>query len=228
MSLKKERKVSKNYKSPCFALKLDVKKFFENVDHQILLDLIRKKIQDDDLLWLIENILKSFTKEKGIPIGNLTSQIFANIYLNELDQYIKHTLKLKYYLRYCDDFVILSQDRVYLEALIPQIELFLRKRLTLSLHEQKSIIRKYNQGIDFLGYIVLTHDVILPRTKTRRRLFAKLQQKVVGVKEGKITEESFYQSLQSYFGYLKHANAYEVTQKLKNQIWLWLDTKNHL
>lgn len=191
------RKVSRNYSGKCFVLKLDIKKFFASVDQKILLDLISQKVEDQDLLWLIENILSSFSKGIGIPIGNLTSQIFANIYLNELDQFIKHKLKIKFYLRYCDDFVILEKKRETLEDLIPEIEKFLKESLKLALHEQKIIISKSNQGIDFLGYIVLPH-YILPRTKTKRRIFRKLSAR----------------NLQSYLGYLKHASAYKVMQKI--------------
>lgn len=206
------RKVSKNYTGNCFALKLDIKQFFASVNQEILLKLISKRIKDKDLLWLIENILHSFSKNTGIPIGNLTSQIFANVYLNELDQFIKHTLKEKYYLRYCDDFVIVSRNQEYLESLISQIKIFLNEKLKLSLHEQKIIIRKYTQGIDFLGYILLPHHV-LPRTRTKKRLFKKLKLK--------IKNHNFNQSLQSYLGYLNHANSYKLAQKLKNQIWIW-------
>lgn len=215
------RKVSRNYKSPCCCLKLDIKKFFERVDHAILLDLIREKVKSDGLLRLIQNIIGSFSEGKGIPIGNLTSQIFSNVYLNKLDQFVKHELKIKYYIRYCDDFVIVSEGRLYLEKLIDQIDSFLRAELKLSLHEDKKIIRKYTQGIDFLGYILLPY-VILPRTKTRRRLFKKMRMKTEEFRKGLITKESLNQSFQSYLGFLTHANTYELTQKLKNQLWFWL------
>lgn len=206
------RRVSKNYKEDCFCLKLDIKKFFESVDHKVLMCLIAKQIQDMDLLLLIKNILKSFSNEKGIPIGNLTSQLFANVYLNDLDQFVKHELKIKYYIRYADDFIILSANQEYLKQLIPKIAKFLKTNLDLSLHENKIVLKKYTQGIDFLGYIVLPH-YILPRTKTKRRIFKKLKEKI-GL-------ENFNQSLQSYLGYLKHANAYKLTSKLKNEIWVW-------
>lgn len=208
------RRVSKNYRGNCYCLKLDIRKFFESVDHAILLKLIRKKIKNEECLWLFESILKSFSKGKGIPIGNLTSQIFANIYLNEFDQFIKHTLKIKYYLRYADDFVILSDDRGYLKRLVSEISLCLKLELALSLHENKIILRKYTQGIDFLGYILLPH-IILPRTKTKRRIFQKLK--------SKIYDDNFNQSLQSYLGYLSHANSFKLTQQLKNQIWFWIE-----
>lgn len=204
------RKVSKNYTEKCYCLKLDIKQFFASVDHNILLTFIEEKVESKELLLLIENIIRSFSKDKGIPIGNLTSQIFANIYLNRLDKFIKHELKIKYYLRYCDDFVIISGNRDYLKKLTGKIENFLRTELKLSLHEGKKIIRKYTQGIDFLGYIILPH-YILPRTKTVRRVFKKLKLK--------IGDENFNHSLQSYLGYLSHANAYKLSQELKNKTW---------
>lgn len=215
------RKVSKNYTGNCFVLKLDIKKFFASVDQAILFKCIKKKVEDPDLLCLIKNILNSFSNNTGIPIGNLTSQIFANIYLNKLDQFVKHILKEKYYIRYCDDFTIVSPTREHLENLIPQIEAFLNEKLKLSLHEGKIIIRKYTQGVDFLGYVVLPH-IILPRTKTRKRVFKKLKEKSNDLQIGIISEKSFNQSLQSYLGYLGHANSFKLTQKLKNQTWLWI------
>ena len=108
------RKVSQNYSVDCWALKGDIKKFFASVDHRVLLLLLEGKIQDEDIIWLLRQGIDSFHSErgesKGIPLGNLTSQIFANVYMNELDQFIKHELKVKYYLRYADDFLLLSTD----------------------------------------------------------------------------------------------------------------------
>jgi retron-type reverse transcriptase len=204
------RKVSKNYTSSCWVLKCDIKKFFATVDQKILLKLLKEKVDDENIYWLLEKIVESFNsdfgKEKGIPLGNLTSQIFANIYMNELDQFIKHKLNIKYYLRYADDFVILSENKNCLEDLILKISDFLESNLKLSLHENKVIIDKYTQGIDFLGYIVLPY-VILPRTKTKRRMFRKLKEK--------INSSDFNQSLQSYLGYLSHANSYNLTREVE-------------
>lgn len=138
-------------------------------------------------------------------MGNLTSQVFANIYMNELDQFVKHKLRIKHYLRYADDFVILSDDMQLLERLTPVISNFLESHLKLELHPKKIIFRKLEWGIDFLGYIVLPH-YRLPRTKTKKRIFQKLK-----AKQGL---ENFNQSLQSYLGYLSHSNAYRVRQKL--------------
>lgn len=140
-------------------------------------------------------------------MGNLTSQIFANIYLNELDQFIKHNLKIKHYLRYADDFLLLDEDRNNLYRCIDTLKQFLKKALHLELHPKKIILRKLNWGIDFCGYIVLPH-FILPRTKTKRRILNKVVKSSVS-----------NQSLQSYLGYFSHAESYKLAQDLKNQLW---------
>lgn len=209
------RKVSKNYTNRCFILKLDIKKFFATIDHDVLLKFLNLKICDNDLFWLLSSIVKSFHSDygvgKGIPIGNLTSQVFANVYLNELDKFMKERLRIKYYIRYADDFVIIAKDNVFLESLVLKINNFIHMELKLSLHKNKIIIKKLSQGIDFLGYTVLPH-YILPRTQTKRRIFKKLAQK--------INEPNFEQTKQSYLGYLSHANSFKFTQELKNQPWL--------
>lgn len=205
------RIVSKNYTRDCWALKLDIKKFFASVDHEILTCLLKKKINDSDILWLLKEVINSFPF--GIPLGNLTSQVFANIYLNELDQFIKHQLKIKYFLRYADDFLILSSDNQSLQRLIVTIDQFLWNNLKLNLHPKKIILRKLAWGIDFLGYVVLPH-YILPRTKTKRRIFKKLKLACFN------DLNHFNESVQSYLGYLSHANAYQLSQTLRNLLWI--------
>lgn len=210
------RKTSHNHCQTIFALKCDVKKFFDSVDQNILLRLIRKKITDEKVLELVSDIIGSFEKDKsrGLPLGNVTSQLFANIYLNELDQFIKHNLRIKHYLRYCDDFIILGEDRKCLEELTSQINIFLSVNLKLLLHPDKIVIRKFNQGIDFLGYIVLPYHRIL-RTKTKRRILRKIACKYKDLQDNLISPEFFNQSLQSYFGVLKHCRGYKIYQKIK-------------
>jgi len=219
---------SSNTFKPCFALKCDIKKFFETVDHRILLNIICKRIKDDDALWLLEEIIESFSSQystlferKGLPIGNLTSQLFANIYLNEFDQFVKHKLKVKRYVRYTDDFIIVAGNKLYLENIIAPIHSFLAKKLALELHPKKITIRKFRQGIDFLGYIVLPHHRLL-RTKTKQRIFRKLEKRIKEYKNGVISKQTLEQSFQSYFGVFSHANTYKLGQKLKNQSWFWL------
>lgn len=209
------RKLSKNNRRNIFALKCDIRRFFDSVNQGILLELIKKKIQDNTAIWLIERIIKSFRQDRGggLPLGNVTSQLFANIYLNELDQFVKHKLRVRYYLRYCDDFVVLEKDKESLIRLVPLIDNFLKAKLKLALHFDKIIIRKYHQGIDFLGYLVLPHCRVL-RTKTKRRMFRKIEKQCQDFRAGLVSEESFNQSLQSYFGVLKHCQGYKISRKI--------------
>ncbi len=122
-------------------------------------------------------------------------------------------MKIKYYIRYSDDFIILNKDRAYLESLIPIISDFLQKNLNLSLHPNKIIIKKYHQGIDFLGYVLLPYHKVL-RTKTKKRIFKRISQKIGGLKNNLITKKSFNQTLQSYFGVLKHCDGYKIKEKI--------------
>lgn len=193
------RKISNNWKIPSYALKCDVRKFFDSIDHEILFALIKKKIKDEDTLDLVLVILKSFEKEKGkgLPLGNVTSQLFANIYLDELDQFVKHALKVKYYFRYADDFVILSTSKEQLEKTKWQMSEFLNESLRLELHKDKVFIRKVSQGIDFLGYVILPHSIVL-RTKTKRRVLKKVNS----------------QNISSYLGVLSHAKTNNLRHKI--------------
>lgn len=222
------RKTSRNYRSQCFALKCDIHQFFASVDHAILLSILGRTIKDADALWLLREIVESFrTLEypdddcKGIPIGNLTSQLFANLYMNEFDQFMKQQLRVKQYVRYTDDFIMVAADKSDLETLLPPMRDFLHEELRLSLHPRKIILRKFGQGIDFLGYVILPHHRVL-RTRTKHRMFRKLHLRVLNFKAGKGNETSVESSLQSYLGVLSHANAHPLTEQLKNQYWFWM------
>jgi len=222
------RQVSSNAFKPCFILKCDIKKFFETIDHKILLDIIGKKIKDVKAVQLLEEIIESFSSQysnlferKGLPIGNLTSQLFANIYLNEFDQFIKKELKVKHYIRYADDFIIVAREENYLKEIIKPINLFLTKKLMLGLHPNKVGIRKSRQGVDFLGYVLLPHHRRL-RTKTKQRIFKKLRNRVNKYKKETINQQTLEQSLRSYLGVLSHADTYKLEQKLKNYFWFCL------
>lgn len=192
-------KATANYTHNAFVLKCDIRKFFDSIDHTILLALIKKKCLDERLFELIEKIINSFERisDKGLPLGNVTSQIFANIYLNELDQFAKHILKARYYIRYCDDFIIIDRSKERLIEYIAKLSNFLKDKLSLELHPNKISIRKISQGIDFLGYVSLPHYCVL-RTKTKRRMLKRISDN----------------NLQSYLGMLSHCKSF----KLKNRI----------
>lgn len=196
---KLSRIVSKNNTKTVWVLKCDIRKFFASIDHKILKNILARNVKDKDIMWFLENVIDSFhTKDNrriGLPLGNVTSQIFINIYMNELDQYVKRKLKIKYFIRYADDFVILHADKNYLTNLIPQISEYLEKKLKLSLHPDKVYIKTLSSGVDFLGWIHFPYHRVL-RTSTKRRMFRKLRRKP--------TRES----TESYKGLLKHGNTY--------------------
>lgn len=204
------RKQSKNYSSPCWALKCDIRKFFHSIDHGILIELLSKRIADQQLMNCLSEIIESFesSPDKGMPLGNLTSQLFANIYMDPFDKFVKHRLKAKYYLRYADDFMFLADNKIVLEEYLSEVGLFLGERLKLSLHPDKCILRNLNWGLDFVGYV--THPKFsLPRAKTVERIFAKLED----IKES--DPEKLEVSLQSYLGHLKHVDAKLLSEELK-------------
>ncbi len=204
--------VSKNNTRTCWILKFDIKKFFANIDHQILLKILAEYIPDKNILNFLENIIESFPQ--GLPLGNLTSQLFVNIYMNKFDQFAKHKLKAKYYIRYADDFAFLSENKKWLENQIPVVESFLQDKLKLELHPNKVFIKTLATGVDFLGMISFSNHRIL-RTKTKRRILKKLKSKKLNLQSNLISKETFDQSLQSYLGILKHCDGYGVEREIE-------------
>jgi RNA-directed DNA polymerase len=166
--------------------------------------------------------LSLFKDRKGVPIGNLTSQLFANVYMNEFDQFIKQELKVKYYARYTDDFIIVSRNIKYLESLIGPINVFLNQKLKLNLHPEKVSILKYVRGIDFLGYVIFPYHKLI-RKRTWKRILRSLENKISMYKNGLVSKENLDQTLQSYLGILSHGNNHNLSEYLKNQYWFWLN-----
>lgn len=194
--------VSKNNTRTCWVLKCDIRKFFASIDQRMLLDIVGKHVKDLRTLALIAEVVDSFQSTgpgKGLPLGNLTSQLLVNVYMNEFDQFAKHRLKAVRYIRYADDFVILSESRKTLEALIPRISAFLTQRLALSLHPKKVSIGTLAAGVDFLGWIHFPDHRIL-RTSTKKRMIRNIAER---------TEAR----LQSYRGLLGHGNARKLSTR---------------
>jgi RNA-directed DNA polymerase len=198
--------VGKNNTQTCWVLKCDIKKFFASVDHEILLNILSEYIPDKDIIWLLGNIIWSF--ETGLPLGNLTSQLFANVYMNVFDQWVKHKLKAKSYIRYADDFVFLSTDRLRLANAIPKVQEFLSEKLKLTLHPDKVFLKTRVSGIDFLGWVHFLNYRIL-RDTTKRRMLARIK------------ENPSPETLQSYLGLMGHGNTKKLQQELLGQYWLW-------
>jgi retron-type reverse transcriptase len=217
-----KRKVTNNLHSGSFCLKADIRHYFEEVDHEILLGIIKRKISDEKVIMLIEKILNNlpqrqiggggqskFGQKRGMPLGNLTSQFFANIYLNELDYFVKHKLKVKYYIRYVDDFVILHSSEEQLEIWKEQINYFLNEKLKLELHPDKSKIIPLSRGIDFVGFRNFYHYRLL-----RKRNIKNIQRKIRGLNENKISYENFIQSFQGWQAYAKWSNCHNLINNL--------------
>lgn len=202
------RQVSQNYVAPCFAIQMDIRKFFDNIDHEVLLALLQKQIVDRDLLGLLTKVIFSFEHNpgKGMPLGNLTSQLFANIYLDPLDKFVKHKLKAKRYLRYADDFLILDNSSDVLMGYFVEIWRFLKEELKLNLHPNKIKLRKLSQGIDFVGYVVRSYYSI-PRRKTAQRMLRN-----ISCVE---SPEKLAAVLQSYIGHLGHVSAKKIEGELR-------------
>ncbi len=210
------RKVSKNWKKKAYVLKCDIRKFFDTIDHSILRALIERRVSCTDTMHLIDLLFASFEKEKGkgLPLGNVTSQLFSNIYLNELDQFVKHQLKMKYYFRYCDDFIAISEDKNILLHVLQKIKIFLSENLKIELHPHKVEIRSIQQGIDFLGYIMLPHAIIL-RTHTKKRIMRKIKVMYKKLRGGLVSREAFHSVVISYLGVVSHARTKEMEFFLK-------------
>jgi RNA-directed DNA polymerase len=213
-------KVSRNNTKTCWVLKCDIKKFFANIDHEILIKILTEYIPDKNIIWLLKNVINSFSTlckiGEGLPLGNLTSQLFVNIYMSRFDQFVKHKMKAKYYIRYADDFVILSDNKKQLENLVTKISEFLKDELKLELHPDKISIQTFSSGVDFLGTVNFPDYRIL-RTKTKRRMIKKLSFKHKMLKEGLVSKDSFNQSLQSYLGILRYVNGDKIERKIRNQ-----------
>lgn len=181
-----------------YCLKLDVKKFYPSVDHEILKQLVRRKIKDPDLLWLLDDIIDS---APGLPIGNYLSQYLANYYLCGLDHYIKEVLRVDNYFRYMDDMVILGSNKPYLHEILAAIRTYLVDRLQLEVKKNYQVFPVDDRGIDFLGY-VYRHDYTLMR-KSIKQNFARA-----------VAANKPWQSIAAYWGWAKHCNSNHLMKKL--------------
>ncbi|MGG1600592.1 reverse transcriptase domain-containing protein [Paenibacillus naphthalenovorans] len=222
------RHLSRRFPRPYY-LKLDISKYFYRIDHDVLLGILNRNFKDPDLMWLLEKIIRSedtlfgiplgdhgFEQERvqgvGMPIGNLTSQLFANLYLNELDQFAKHTLKLRYYARYMDDIVAFHHDKKELHKARQEMEWFLNERLRLTLNN-KTAVRPISVGMDFVGYRIWpTHRKI--RKKTALKMKSRLRYLERAYSRGEVDVKDVNATVQSYLGLCKHANSYSLRRAI--------------
>lgn len=194
-----------------YCLKCDVSKFYKSVNHDILFDIIQRKIKCKDTLWLIKDIIYSYPEETNIPIGNYTSQWFGNLYLSELDILVKQQYRIKGYLRYCDDFCLFHNDKRVLNQLSIEIKSFMWDRLKLTL--SKCDVFPVSHGVDFLGYRHFL-DKILLRKSTAKRMRKKIVKLPERLKSGQITDDQFISSLASISGWIQWANSYNFRKSL--------------
>jgi len=194
--------VSKNNTKTCWVLKCDIKKFFASIDQHTLISILEQYIHDRDIINLLKEIIFSFSPN-GLPLGNLTSQLFSNVYMNEFDQFVKHKLKVKCYIRYADDFVLLSENENYLRNIVEPLSFFLQNELKLTLHPDKIFIKTLSSGVDFLGWVNFADHRVL-RDKTKNRMLNRMK------------ENQSIETLNSYLGLIKHGN----TEKIKDNILL--------
>jgi RNA-directed DNA polymerase len=225
---KRLRSFLHKHKNQDYFIKLDVSKYFYSIDQYKLIEIIEKKIKDRDLMTLLKKIIYSHSEEKipahivnfdfeeqrkGIPIGNLLSQLFANIYLNELDYFVKHNLKIEHYVRYVDDFVIIEKEKRNLGVLRNTLRLFLKEHLFLKLENRKIQINKIQFGVDFVGFVIFK-KLLRVRTKNYQRFRKKLNVRLRLYHSKKLNILKLNASFESYLGHLSHSNS----EKLKLRI----------
>ena len=217
-------------------MQADIKNFFCSIDHNILFKLIQKHVKNPQILWLSKTIInfdcaqnpvkkgqlslfsqvpphKSLFNAptgRGLPIGNLTSQFFANLYLNELDQFVKNVLNCRYYIRYVDDFIILDENKERLLEIKKEIEKFLQQKLSLELHPDKWKIESVCKGMDFLGYVVKPTHILV-----RKRVIKNLKKKLFQFQQDQTDLNYILACVNSYFAHFQHADSY----KLRKHLW---------
>jgi retron-type reverse transcriptase len=219
-----------------YVLKCDIKKYFPSIDHEILKQEIRWRIADPDTLWLIdaiidgsneqefvydifpgENLFTPLRRRKGLPLGNLTSQFFANLFLNRFDHFIKEILMVRYYARYVDDFLIAANSIAFLSEVKKKIEEYLAQ-LRLKLHPSKCHILRSDQGVPFLGQVIFPHYRLLKKQNVRR-FCQQLPWLVQQLDAGDITRKRYNASIQGWKGHAVQANSFRLRQGLEGKFF---------
>lgn len=199
-------RVGKNQTRTAWILKCDIRKFFANIDHEVLKEILGGHVRNSEVLRLLHWIISSFSTPgnpgKGLPLGNLTSQLLVNAYMHEFDWFVKHKLKARHYIRYADDFLVMSDNKEKLEEYLSEMRVFLRNQLKLSLHPDKVSITTLASGIDFLGWVHFPDHRVL-RTSTKRRMLKRIQ------------EHPGNETIQSYLGLLSHGNSRKLEARVR-------------
>ena len=232
--------VTCNYSKDAYYLKADLRNFFVSIDKEILMQKLKCYVEEEWILKLLHKIVYHDPRSnyelrsaeslfrllpsckslwhtplsKGLPIGNLTSQFFSNVYLNVLDQYVKHHLKCKYYCRYVDDFIMLDENPRRLNSWHKDLTVFLKEKLRLDLHQNKRELNKISRGIDFVGYVIKPKHM-LPRQKTIKRVFKVMKEyKKSTTWFSQFEINSHRATINSYLGLFRHINSYNLRRKM--------------
>lgn len=203
--IKKIDRALKDKEKTKYTLKLDIKKFFPNIDKEILKSLLRKKFKDKDLLWLLDEIIDS--SEKGLPIGNYISQYLSNFYLSYFDHWVKEDLRIKHYYRYMDDIIILESNKFTLRLYKLHIDHYLKTKLKLKIKPNWQIFPTFVRGIDFLGYRLFGDYTLL-----RKKISNSIKKKINRIKKDGVKRNDL-NSVMSYMGWLEHCNAFNFSKK---------------
>ena len=198
-----------------YVLHLDICKYFDSIDHAVLISILRKRVADEIALWLLETIIHSIGKDEeyGLPIGNITSQFFANLYLDELDRYIKHELRERCYLRYMDDVLFFGSSRECLKQLGALIEQFVEGKLKLKLHRERAVVRPFYSGIPFLGFRLFRYRrKVLPATVNRFN--RRLNSLSSAYRRGEITLEKITNSVECWVSFMSYANTWHIRKEI--------------
>ena len=203
----------RNYGPGVYLVKADISKFFYSINRDILKNLLRKKIQCSQTLNLLDTVIDSSPGDIGLPLGNLTSQLFANIYLNALDQFCKRVLGLKYYVRYADDIIIIIKNKEYARQVLKAVRWYVDEYLNLILHPGKSKIFPLGQGVNSIGFkIHPTHRLL--RNDCKKRIKRKIKKMPHLIQEGRMTVEKANQMLGSWTGHARYGCSYNFIKKL--------------
>ena len=212
LKVQQDMKHCKRIWNEYYILKMDVAKYFDNINKEILFNIIKRKIKDEDVLWLIKSILYAQKRDKKLEIGNYTSLMFANIYLNEVDQFVKHKLHIKYYYRYMDDALLLVKTKKEAKEALYAIRSFLKNNLELELNAKTQIF-KNKQGVNFCGYKINEYRLKI-RDKGKRKLKKKIKSLKEKIKNGEISSKEAKRYIAVHLGYIKIANTNNLEEKL--------------
>lgn len=212
--VQKNMRIANRLFDDAWIVKFDVSKFFYSIDRTVLKTILRKKISCTKTLWLLDNVIDSSPEgQAGIPLGNVTSQLFANVYLNELDQYCQRFLKARYYVRYMDDVVAIVDTKEHAQKLLKEMKLFVKKRLNIEANPKKSQIFPLKQGVNAYGYkIWTTHRLV--RNQSKKAMKRKMKGLDWKLKNGEISIEKVNQIAMSWLGHARHSNSYNLSKKI--------------